>query len=346
MMKDRHEIHDVLIYVSTSGELNDRYIWRREQLYQGMNGRFVERFYVPSGQSYIFKPVTHEGNEDREAWVYKHILSAFPPIYPQLLGCSAPGQGNAGWSVFEDLGAISHGFDVNHALLVAKQMAWWHSLAADQWGEVPSTGQKPNMRQMSADLHNRREEVEASLEGMGIPRVRVDEILRKLEQAGSGLLTKDAEVLSHGDLHLGNYTVTTSGKLYILDWEHAHLNVPYWDLYYLIDMSHPRYPKQMTSAYRERILRYYLKQSAYYGKTWDEEAFINNYCLFAAAFSLWMLMLISNDLQRGNSVWSREELLSQRDEVKASLIDCWNWTKAVEDQVSHLLHNTERAANQ
>ncbi|WP_110930025.1 hypothetical protein [Paenibacillus bouchesdurhonensis] len=137
-MKDMHEMNDVLIYVSKSGELDDRYIWRKEQLYRGMNGKFVERFYIPSGQSYIFKPVTHEGSRDREAWVYEHILSAFPPIYPQLLGCSTPGQGEAGWSIFEDLGALSHRFDVKHALFIAKQVAWWHSLPKDHWQDVPT----------------------------------------------------------------------------------------------------------------------------------------------------------------------------------------------------------------
>lgn len=345
-MENRHEIDDVLIYVSASGELDDRHVWRRDKLYQGMNGKFVERFYASPEQSYIFKPVTHEGSEDREAWVYKHILSAFPPIYPRLLGCSKPGQGKAGWSIFEDLGEISHRFNVKHALLVAKQIAWWHSFPAVHWGDVPDMGQKPNLRRMSADLYERKEEAEASLEGAELPRSLAGDILHKLEQAGSGLLDKDAEVLSHGDLHLGNYAVTESGELYILDWEHAHLNIPYWDLYYLLDMSHPRYPKQMTLAYRERILRYYLKQSAYYGKTWDEEAFIKDYSLFAAVFSLWMLMLIANDLQQGNSVWSRAELLSQRNEVKASLIDCWDRIEAGDDQENHVLHNTERAANQ
>ncbi|WP_110930026.1 phosphotransferase family protein [Paenibacillus bouchesdurhonensis] len=204
------------------------------------------------------------------------------------------------------------------------------------------------MKQMLADLQRRKEEAEDSLEDIAMPRELVGEMLYKLDQQASSLLDEKAEVLSHGDLHLGNYAIAKNGKLYILDWEHAHLNVPYWDLYHLLDMSHPRYPKQITPASRERILRYYLKQSAYYGKTWNEEAFIRDYCLFAAAFSLWMLILISDDLLRGNSVWSKEELLSQRNEVKASLSDCWSRAKTVHDQGQghHLLHNTERAGNQ
>ncbi|WP_460320895.1 phosphotransferase [Paenibacillus sp. YSY-4.3] len=324
-MNDMQETNDVLKYVSESGELNDRYVWRREKLYQGMNGKFVERFYASPERSYVFKPVTHEGSGDREAWVHEHILSSFPPIYPQLIACSEPGQGEAGWGIFEDLGAISHCFDVRHALLVAKQIAWWHSYPAEHWGDVPDTGQKPGLRQLAADLRLRSEETELALEAAGLPCRWAEDILSELDQAGFGLLTEEAKVLSHGDLHLGNYTVTESGKLYILDWEHAHLNVPYWDLYYLIDMAHPRYPKQMTLAYREQILRHYLKQSAYYGKPWeDEEAFIEAYSLFAVVFSLWMLMLIANDLRQGGGVWSEAELLAQRGEVKASLHDCWN----------------------
>lgn len=324
-MNNMQEPNDVLIYVSESGELNDRYVWKREQLYQGMNGKFVERFYPSPERSYVFKPVTHEGNGDREAWVYEHVLTSFPPIYPQLIACSAPGRGEAGWGIFEDLGTISHRFDVRHALLVAKQMAWWHSYPPEHWGDVPDTGQKPGLRQMAADLSERKDEAELALEAAGLPRRCVDDILCNMNQAGAGLWAEEAKVLSHGDLHLGNYTVTESGELYILDWEHAHLNVPFWDLYYLIDMSHPRYPKQMTLAYRERILRYYLKQSAYYGKPWeDEETFMETYSLFAAVFSLWMLMLIANDLRQDGGVWSNAELLAQRSEVKASLYDCWS----------------------
>ncbi|WP_055106958.1 phosphotransferase family protein [Paenibacillus ihumii] len=333
-MNNMQGINDLLIYVSDSGELNDRYVWRREKLYQGMNGRFVERFYPAPERSYIFKPVTHEGNGDREAWVYEHILSSFPPIYPQLLGRSAPGLGEAGWSIFEDLGAIRHRFDVQHALLASEQIAWWHSYPAEHWGNIPEAGQKPGLQQMASDLRERREEAERALEAAGLPRRLAGDILRRLDQTWlSQWAGEEGKVLSHGDLHLGNYAVTDGGELYILDWEHAHLNAPFWDLYYLIDMSHPRYPKQMNRAYREQILQCYLEQSAYYGKTWeDEEAFIAAYSLFAAVFSLWMLLLVANDLEQGSGVWSQTELLAQRGEVMASLRDCWDRARAGQEQ--------------
>ncbi|MNJ47187.1 hypothetical protein D3C77_423370 [compost metagenome] len=155
-MNEMRDINDVLPYISPGGELDDRYVWRRDKLYQGMNGKFVERFYTSPEQSYVFKPLTHNGNENREVWVYEHILPAFPPIYPKLLGYSASVDGNGGWSIYEDLGALSHEYDVERALLVAKQMAWWHSFPKTHWGDMPEEGQKPNFKQMIADLHERR----------------------------------------------------------------------------------------------------------------------------------------------------------------------------------------------
>ena len=63
----------------------------------------------------------------------------------------------------------------------------------------------------------------------------------------------DELVLSHGDLHLGNYAAV-NGQVKVLDWEHAHLNSRYWDLYHVIDLSHPIFPKEMTTNIRERLL--------------------------------------------------------------------------------------------
>lgn len=348
------EINDIRRCISPSGELDDRYIWRREKLYQGMNGKYVERFYISPERSYVFKPVTHQGNEDRESWVYEHILSAFPPIYPRLLERSTPGQGDGGWTVFEDIGALGHSYKLEHALLVAEQMAWWHSFPLTHWERVPEEGQKPDIQQIIADLYEREAAAAAALEESGLPRTIAADILnaatraaestgntgedhlrtgKEAYPAGPRLFAQYEKVMSHGDLHLGNYAVKLNGekdgeqsrRLYILDWEHAHANLPFWDLYYLIDMSHPHFPKQVTSLQRERILQHYLQQSAHYGKVWSAEDFIADYSLFAAIFSLWMLMLIASDLKPkdGNGLWPRELLLAQRAEAVAGLTACW-----------------------
>ena len=137
---------------------------------------------------------------------------------------------------------------------------------------------------------------------------------RDLEWGGEGAFD--------GDLHLGIYALV-NGEVKVLDWEHAHLNYPYWDLCHVIDLSHPLFPKTMTSSVRERLLDVYLEESARLGRTYEPVAFKANYRGFSALFSLWMLRLIASDLSQGeDGPWPREALRQQRDEAAESLRQC------------------------
>ncbi|MBJ9992758.1 MULTISPECIES: phosphotransferase family protein [Paenibacillus] len=305
-------------FVLPNGTLSGEGLWKRETLYQGMNGKFVERFYPDRQHSYIFKPLTNGESVDREAWIYRHMLSGFPDIYPALLASSEEGAGEEGWSIFEDLGPLRHEYDVETAMKVVQQIAWWHALPEECREGLSGSGPKPQIEQIAADLMNRRDEAVAVMNEIGEPWELDGMILSFAE----GRALPKIKVVSHGDLHLGNYAVAADGRLYIMDWEHAHLNTPFWDLYHLIDMSHPLFPKQVTAEDREKLLTYYVAQSALYGAEWDLGDFIRDYCRFATVFSIWMLLLISGDLKRGDSVWPQERLLAQKEEAIAGLKGC------------------------
>ncbi|WP_331846629.1 phosphotransferase [Paenibacillus haidiansis] len=312
-------------YVTPDGSLDGRLLWKREPLYRGMNGRCVERFYPSPEQSYIFKPLTNGESVDREAWIYRHVLSLFPPIFPKLLAVSMEGAGEAGWSIFEDLGPLRHDFDLELAKDVVERMAWWHAFPVSHWRGLTGHGVKPPIEQIAADVLKRWDEAGALLndieEYSGFGQREMNALIRGLANA-DGQSLSGIRVLSHGDLHLGNYARGADGRLYILDWEHAHMNTPYWDLYHLIDISHPMFPKKITIPEREMLLDYYLRQSARQGCEWEREAFIRGYFRFSAAFSLWMLLLIAGDLERGDSVWPKDRLLKQREETRDHLIGC------------------------
>lgn len=304
--------------VKPDGTLDDSRIWKREPLYQGMNGRWVERFYIERERSYIFKPVTNGENADREVWVYRNVLDRFPEVYPKLLAASPKGKGLDGWTVFEDLGSLRHEYRLEYALRVAKLMAWWQARPAADWPGLSTHGLKPGIETIAGDLLERRGEARAVLERLGLP----DRIYGEIRAVRDGsYFSVNKLVLSHGDLHLGNYAVT-EGRLYLLDWEHAHLNLPYWDLFHLIDMSHPLFAKPMTSADRERILGEYLRRAEQQGTAWQRTALFREYGCFAALFSLWMMLLIQGDLRRGDSVWPRGGLVRQWDEAAANLAGC------------------------
>ncbi|MGG1641630.1 hypothetical protein ACIFQM_10110 [Paenibacillus sp. NRS-1782] len=115
----------------------------------------------------------------------------------------------------------------------------------------------------------------------------------------------------------------------VLDWEHAHLNTPLWDVYHLIDMSHPLFPRRMTSDLRICLLDRYLEQLELLGAGLERGAFMQEYGMFAVVFSLWMLLLIESDLRRigtklhiNGDKWSKEQLEAQRGEALACLNQC------------------------
>lgn len=136
MVGSVNEELDAYSWVTPEGMLNDHYITSREQLYKGMNGRYVERFTVPSGESYIFKPLTNPARHGRERWMYKRVMSGLPPIYPQLIAASdltiAPAKS---WMIYEDLGQLVHDLQEATMLGVAVQMAAWHALPVTDWSE-------------------------------------------------------------------------------------------------------------------------------------------------------------------------------------------------------------------
>jgi len=309
-------------WVTAEGTLNEQSITSRERLYKGMNGRYVERFTVHTGESYIFKPLTNPGQHGRERWISLHVLSLLPSIYPQLMASSeeeiVP---EKSWLIYEDLGPLVHQLQEDTMLSAAVHMAEWHTLWASDWDELPRVGQKPSIGDMLLELRDSQESTDDLLSklGMALSVSDWDEIKMLIQTAEKELPL----VLCHGDLHPGNMA-DVSGRLVIMDWEHAHLNTPLWDLYHLVDLSHPLFPRLVTPEIRERIIRMYLDESERRGKQFQRVSFKRWYDAYAIVFSLWMLRLIDADLKKADCVWPEEQLRNQWRETAATLEQCMN----------------------
>jgi thiamine kinase-like enzyme len=113
-------------------------------------------------------------------------------------------------------------------------------------------------------------------------------------------------VISHGDYHQGN-VCRRGDEFIILDWEFMHHNSVFWDLYGLLDMSHPDFPKMISSSTRLDALHAYLNRRVSLGWEADSGNFIADYHRYAIVHSLWMLGLIEKDLQKGQ--WDTSKLL-------------------------------------
>jgi hypothetical protein len=305
--------------VAPDGRIKEEKIWRREPLYKGMNGSCVERIYVTPSDTLIFKPLTNNEQLGKEAWVYKHILPDLPPIYPKMLAHSSAIDPASHWIMFEDLGELKHPFDEDTAVDLISYIASWHSLPISHLLQAPLRGPKPKAKAILAELlHRGTQPSVLAAQWPSLPIPLLESLFTLLQQES---FEADDLVFSHGDLHLGNYA-KVKGQIKVLDWEHAHLNSRYWDLYHVIDLSHPIFPKEMTTAVRERLLDRYLLLVEQQGSVTHALDFKRGYYVFSCLFSLWMMKLIASDIQGNNGTWPIDQLKQQLEETTASLQQC------------------------
>jgi hypothetical protein len=284
-----------------------------------MNGSFVERIFITPYDTLIFKPLTNNEQLGKEAWVYEHILPNLPPIYPQLLACSTVTDTTSYWMMFEDLGALKHAFDEDAAFDLIAYIANWHALPTTHLLHAPLRGPKPQAKAILKELqHFGKQSFEFAAQWPSLPSPLLNSLIALFQHED---FEADERVFSHGDLHLGNYA-NVNGQLKVLDWEHAHLNSRYWDLYHVIDLSHPIFPKEMSSTIRERLLDRYLLLIEQNGNGLHNPAFKRGYYLFSCLFSLWMMKLITNDIQTDNGTWPIDQLKQQLDETTSNLLQC------------------------
>lgn len=308
-------------FVLPDGTLDERFLLDREPLYTGMNGKTVERIKLVwrgPERSYIFKPLTNAETMGREPWLYRRLLPRLAPSvrYPALLAHASHEDPAYYWQLFEDVGRLAHDGSEEALLQAATAIAEWHRLPLDA---VPEhyAGHKPSVSAVLDTVLHQAERLRGVLS-----RCAADGCERGFESFVAAIHDRSNRftgeiVVSHGDFHQGNYALApNTGELVVLDWEHAHRNSVYWDLYHLIDMTHPLYRKTMTPGLRRRAILAYVKARETHGWKGYSADFLRQYHLFAAVFSAWMLLLIDGDIERGGVAgWDLNQLTAQREET-------------------------------
>lgn len=313
--------------VLPDGTLDDRMVSRRIVLYEGRNGKKVERFEVqtPKGmRSFIFKPLTNDDTLGREAWVYQHLLPRIPIHYPQMLACAEHDNPDTYWTIYEDLGSLDHRFDFPVLKLAAEAIPYWHRLPTEF---VPSRykGHTPYIDDVLAMLSAQRMCLLSVLNELPVPRHSIHQFERLLTELAGGFPAERA--VSHGDYYPGNMAYI-DGRLIVLDWEYVHVNSVYWDLYNLIDITSPKYRKSaLEPSQRRELLLAYADARTSLGSTCSSPCsspspvtLLRNYCMYAAMYSAWVLSLIDQDLKAGR--FDPVLLNAQRLETYRVFSDC------------------------
>ncbi|WP_027084681.1 phosphotransferase [Cohnella panacarvi] len=285
--------------------------WREETIYTAMDGRTVSRIRSDDGRSYIRKPVSPNS---RELWIYENVLGELPLVYPRILVNPLSEGGmieeHSRWIWFEDLGPLKHEYDLKTARALVRTVARWHNADMESESRVPKQGLKPSYREAAVELVSKREHYAAVASEYGMDPRKLAGIYSELERSRPS----DELVFSHGDLHVGNYAFA-NGRLCVMDWEHAHLSSRHWDLFHLIDLTHPLYPRKIELEWRDALLHDYFTETDKLGMRLDRRTFLAEYMLFAAVYSLWMLRLIRSDLEKPDCVWTHAQLRRQADET-------------------------------
>ncbi|WP_186445682.1 phosphotransferase [Paenibacillus cremeus] len=307
-------------YVLPDGILDDSFILQKEVIYKGTNGKFIERFVIQTDhgpQSYIFKPLTNVETMGREPWAHTEILPLVPQIRsPQILARADHCNPDRYWAILEDFGTLSHDLSEADLVRAAGVVPYWHELSLHLVSES-FTGNKPKVEIALQTVRYKWNNVESILQTYGINEAVIAKFHLALNHVPSSFFQE--MVVSHGDFHRGNIAIK-DGSLIVLDWEHVHQNSPYWDLYNLIDITHPVIRRNTTQMSRAAALQAYFSKRAEFGWKSSKAEFIAQYHLYSSIYSAWMLLLIEADLRKG--VFQVNDLKEAEKETLNSMVEC------------------------
>lgn len=180
---------------------------------------------------------------------------------------------------------------------------------------------------------------QAGTSSHGVAAVR--RLFRKIESTDFGI-GDGPQVLSHGDFHRGNVLwrpltdaavsferaserqssdpdrtpERTVRRLALIDWEYAHRDVMWFDLFQWLDATSPTQPLRRYVRRVEALQRYRSLSAA--GQEMSEWSFLRAYILYAAVHLVWILLRVHEDLAANR--FDSEQLRRQQGETTKGLL--------------------------
>jgi aminoglycoside/choline kinase family phosphotransferase len=300
--------------VNIDGELDATRISSMEAIYGARSGKQVQRF-IFQGVSYIFKPCTINTSR-RELWVQQNLLPFIEGLrVPCILASGDVQQSTNNWMIYEDLGSLVHLSRVDEIVRAAGIIPFWHRVAVTA---VPSDvkGHSPSYTEVIEQLLLKKQLVNTMLEQSRIDRYEISNWWTLIVQWASFI--NNNQVVSHGDYYRLNIALRNHENI-VLDWEFAHVNSVYWDIYSLMDITSYRYTHvDLDKKDRDAALRQYWMSKNDVGLTMPYDDFVKGYHVFASVYSVWILTLIVADLQHSSE--ATEALIRQRHQTESVLM--------------------------
>ncbi len=255
---------------------------------------------------FICKRILSSASVANERWLQEQV---FPTLQPGIR-CPRILNQRGEWAVYEDYGSLTESFAASTRLEVAKNLARLHTFAADHLPEVGLSHTPVIQEIIYHGCPDQKNSGDFSAENPfpdWLHRACVN-----------NPLVFEPPVLCHGDMHPANSGYATD-QLVLIDWEYAHYDLPHWDLYCLLDMTSPDFPMGSNPQMRSQVLNAYLSEREELGHPLSD-SFVEDYFLYTATYSWWILGLIERDLAAGRH--GVASLYRQRQETREVLEDC------------------------
>ncbi|MGO4494844.1 hypothetical protein AB4114_02860 [Paenibacillus sp. 2RAB27] len=295
-----------------SGKVRDGLPHVREVIYVGRNGQKVERIQANVDDtitSFIYKPLTNYPNKGKEVWLQANLFERIPEVnIPKILFASQALEPEEEWMVFEDLGELEHNFSSEMMLKTSEFIPYWHLLPTSLLPE-DFEGHTPKIQEIQRYILTKDMQTRQLFERLGF---RDEHITYFYEDILHQDHLENEIVISHGDLYPLNIA-EVNNQVYIFDWEYAHTNSVFWDLYTLMDITSPQYRRLVIQQEsRIAILARYISVRENL-QTPTQGNFITDYHKYSALYSVWLLLLIEEDI--AHERFEKSALLQQYKET-------------------------------
>lgn len=230
--------------------------------------------------------------------IQMNVVVRLPVLSPPII---ATGQMDAGyWLAFTDVAQISERWSEHRFHEALRALVRVHEVGTrSAAGLGESVSHTPTAKEVFLELQGySASDYIQLLNELSIPpkiyRKLVDLFLKSADWFTS--ITQLPLVLSHGDYHQRNVLFARgTSQPFVIDWEYAHLDIPYFDLFQYLDATSPTEAKSRVGSRLGGLHTYWDTMWGGVKGPGERRKWVRGYLRYAAIHLLWILIRIHSD---------------------------------------------------